>query len=183
MTPRSTLTGPRTTPSRPLHLAASHPPHPPPSVRIHLWRWRARRYNLFSDPEIITLPSSLGWLNGPIAKIISKTRAPTSREGYAAIGGGSPQLSTTIKQGEALEAAMLNLHGVKAGQPVEDGYSLATSGCSLGYMDLQLWRPQRRAGAACLGPPPLSPGCATLWGRAADPLRAHWWGRLRCGPA
>ena len=36
MTPRSTLTGPRTTPSRPLHLAAPHPPHPPPSVRIHL---------------------------------------------------------------------------------------------------------------------------------------------------
>lgn len=33
---RSTLTGPRTTPSRPLHLAAPHPPHPPPSVRIHL---------------------------------------------------------------------------------------------------------------------------------------------------
>ena len=62
-------------------------------------------YNLFSDPEIITLPSSLGWLNGPIAKIISKTRAPTSREGYAAIGGGSPQLDTTIKQGQALEAA------------------------------------------------------------------------------
>ena len=81
-------------------------------------RWRARRYNLFSDPEIITLPSSLGWLNGPIATIISKTRAPTSREGYAAIGGGSPQLATTIKQGEALEAAMLNLHGVEAGQPV-----------------------------------------------------------------
>ena len=76
------------------------------------------RYNLFSDPEIITLPSSLGWLNGPIATIISKTRAPTSREGYAAIGGGSPQLATTIKQGEALEAAMLNLHGVEAGQPV-----------------------------------------------------------------
>jgi len=71
-------------------------------------------YNLFSDPEIITLPSSLGWLNGPIATIISKTRAPTSKEGYAAIGGGSPQLATTIKQGEAMEAAMLNLHGVKA---------------------------------------------------------------------
>ena len=71
-------------------------------------------YNLFSDPEIITLPSSLGWLNGPIAKIISKTRAPPSREGYAAIGGGSPQLDTTIKQGQALEAAMRKLHGIEA---------------------------------------------------------------------
>ena len=58
--------------------------------------------------------SSLGWLNGPIAKIISKTRAPTSREGYAAIGGGSPQLDTTIKQGQALEAAMRKLHGIEA---------------------------------------------------------------------
>eukprot|EP00320_Phaeocystis_rex_P004499 CAMPEP_0119087368 /NCGR_PEP_ID=MMETSP1178-20130426/141476_1 /TAXON_ID=33656 /ORGANISM="unid sp, Strain CCMP2000" /LENGTH=95 /DNA_ID=CAMNT_0007070575 /DNA_START=1 /DNA_END=284 /DNA_ORIENTATION=- len=50
-------------------------------------------YNLFSDPEIITLPSFLAWMNGPIATLISKTRAPTSKEGYASIGGGSPQLS------------------------------------------------------------------------------------------
>ena len=71
-------------------------------------------YNLFSDPEIVTLPSFLAWLNGPIATLISKTRAPTSREGYASIGGGSPQLATTIAQGEALEKAMLDLHGVEA---------------------------------------------------------------------
>uniref|UniRef100_A0A7S0JK38 Ferrochelatase n=2 Tax=Calcidiscus leptoporus TaxID=127549 RepID=A0A7S0JK38_9EUKA len=63
-------------------------------------------YNLFSDPEIITLPSSLGWLNSPLAWIIARSRAPSSREGYAAIGGGSPQLATTLKQGEALEEAL-----------------------------------------------------------------------------
>jgi len=63
-------------------------------------------YNLFSDPEIITLPSWAGWLNGPVAKAISSTRAPISKEGYAAIGGGSPQLPTTIKQGKAIEAAL-----------------------------------------------------------------------------
>ncbi|KAL1495679.1 hypothetical protein AB1Y20_016543 [Prymnesium parvum] len=63
-------------------------------------------YNLFSDPEIITLPSWAQWLNGPVAKAISTSRAPTSKQGYAAIGGGSPQLATTIKQGEALEKAL-----------------------------------------------------------------------------
>ena len=52
-------------------------------------------YNLFNDPEIITLPSFVQWLNGPVAWLIAKGRAPSSREGYAAIGGGSPQLSTT----------------------------------------------------------------------------------------
>ena len=53
-------------------------------------------------------------MNGPIATLIAKTRAPTSKEGYASIGGGSPQLATTIKQGEALERAMKDLHGVEA---------------------------------------------------------------------
>lgn len=63
-------------------------------------------YNLFSDPEIIILPSFLRWLNGPVAWAISSQRAPLSREGYASIGGGSPQLATTRKQGEALEKAL-----------------------------------------------------------------------------
>ena len=63
-------------------------------------------YNLFNDPEIITLPSFVQWLNGPVAWLIAKGRAPSSREGYAAIGGGSPQLSTTEAQGKALEEAL-----------------------------------------------------------------------------
>ena len=63
-------------------------------------------YNLFSDPEIITLPSFLTWMNGPLAFIIARTRAPQSREGYATIGGSSPQLETTLAQGHALEAAL-----------------------------------------------------------------------------
>lgn len=70
-------------------------------------------YNLFSDPEIVTLPSFLKWLNGPIARLISKTRASASMEGYASIGGGSPQLATTIKQGQALEQALADI-GIEA---------------------------------------------------------------------
>ena len=70
-------------------------------------------YNLFSDPEIVTLPSFLKWLNGPIATLISKSRASASKEGYASIGGGSPQLATTIKQGQALERALADI-GVDA---------------------------------------------------------------------
>ena len=104
-------------------------------------------FNLFSDPEIITLPRRaraahapwcpLGasrrsecavglarspsrarrrWasgLNGPLAWIIAKSRAPSSREGYESIGGGSPQLWTTQAQGAALEKS-LERRGVSA---------------------------------------------------------------------
>jgi len=71
-------------------------------------------YNLFSDPEIITLPGAVRWLNGPLAWIIAKTRAPMSREGYKQVlDGGSPQLRTTLAQGAAIEAA-LSTRGVSA---------------------------------------------------------------------
>lgn len=70
-------------------------------------------YNLFSDPEIITLPSSLAWMNGPLAYIISRSRGPTSREGYASIGGSSPQLATTLAQGKALEESLAS-KGIEA---------------------------------------------------------------------
>lgn len=60
-------------------------------------------FNLFSDPAIIGVPQPLRWL---IAKIISKRRAPIARDIYAQIGGGSPLLPLTEKQGRALEAAL-----------------------------------------------------------------------------
>ncbi len=64
-------------------------------------------YNLFSDPEIITLPRQLGWLNGPLAWVISKSRAPSSRQGYEKVlVDGSPQTKTTLAQGRALEQAL-----------------------------------------------------------------------------
>ena len=74
-------------------------------------------YNLFADPEIITLPSFLGWANPIIAWLIAKSRAPQSREGYETVvervGCASPQLPTTEKQGELLTAA-LKERGVNA---------------------------------------------------------------------
>jgi len=70
-------------------------------------------YNLFSDPDIINLPGFMKWFQKPIAAMISHSRAPKSREAYASIGGGSPQLKITEAQGRALEAA-LKERGVNA---------------------------------------------------------------------
>ena len=55
----------------------------------------------------------MAWFNGPLAWIIAKSRAPQSRQGYASIGGGSPQLSTTRAQGRALDE-VLRARGVQA---------------------------------------------------------------------
>ena len=86
-------------------------------------------YNLFADPEIVTLPESLAWANPLLAKIISTSRAPQSREGYEtsfekweafpgseeirSVRSGAPQLATTQVQGARIEAA-LAARGIKA---------------------------------------------------------------------
>lgn len=64
-------------------------------------------YNLFSDPEIITLPKPLQFLQPTLAFCIAKYRAPASKVGYASIGGASPLLATTRDQAHALEQALL----------------------------------------------------------------------------
>ena len=89
-------------------------------------------FNLFADPEIITLPSFLSWMNKPLAWLIARGRAPQSREGYevsfrkweeykasgsplapASLPAGAPQLATTKAQGEAIVAS-LNRRGIAA---------------------------------------------------------------------
>ncbi|KAI8874574.1 ferrochelatase [Backusella circina FSU 941] len=55
-------------------------------------------HNLFSDRDLMQLPFQ-NWA----AKFIAKRRTPQIVEQYAAIGGGSPILSWTRKQGEAME--------------------------------------------------------------------------------
>ena len=60
-------------------------------------------FNLFNDPAIIRLPSPLRWL---LAQWISRRRAPTAREIYAHLGGGSPLLANTRQQADALERAL-----------------------------------------------------------------------------
>lgn len=58
-------------------------------------------YNLFSDRDIIKLGPS--FLQKPIAWMISRKRAPHSREIYAKIGNGSPLRAITNNQANALE--------------------------------------------------------------------------------
>jgi ferrochelatase len=60
-------------------------------------------FNLFNDPVIISLPNPLRWL---VAKLISKRRAPVAQKIYAEIGGKSPILDLTQKQGQALEKGL-----------------------------------------------------------------------------
>jgi len=59
--------------------------------------------NLFSDPAIIDLPAIA---RGPLAWLIAKRREKAAQANYALMGGGSPLLPETRKQGEALEASL-----------------------------------------------------------------------------
>ncbi len=61
-------------------------------------------YNLFSDPDIM---GNNRFLIKHLAKSISRRRAPSVREYYSLIGGKSPILELTFRQGEALEKALL----------------------------------------------------------------------------
>jgi ferrochelatase len=61
-------------------------------------------YELFSDPLVVDAP--LGPLRPLFAKIISRTRAPSSAEKYALIGGKSPIVEGTTAQARALEAVL-----------------------------------------------------------------------------
>jgi protoporphyrin/coproporphyrin ferrochelatase len=60
-------------------------------------------YELFSDPRILKLP---GLLRIPLAFAISTLRAPSSREKYQLIGGGSPLVAGTELQAVALAARL-----------------------------------------------------------------------------
>ncbi|KAB1219747.1 Ferrochelatase-2, chloroplastic [Morella rubra] len=63
-------------------------------------------FNLFADPDIIRLPRLFQFLRRPLAKLISVFRAPKSKEGYAAIGGGSPLRKITDEQAHELKMAL-----------------------------------------------------------------------------
>jgi len=57
-------------------------------------------FNLFNDPAIISIPSIIRY---PLAKIISKRRAPIAKDIYREIGNKSPILELTQQQSESLE--------------------------------------------------------------------------------
>ena len=62
-------------------------------------------FNLFNDPAIINLPKFLRY---PLAKFISKRRAPIAKNIYAEIGGKSPILEETQAQARAIETSLEN---------------------------------------------------------------------------
>jgi len=57
-------------------------------------------FNLFNDPEILSLPSIFRY---PLAKFISKRRAPIAKNIYREIGNRSPILELTQEQAKSLE--------------------------------------------------------------------------------
>lgn len=59
-------------------------------------------YNLFCDPDIIDLPLAF-LFRKPLARWISRRRAPKVQEYYRRIGGRSPILKLTLRQAAALE--------------------------------------------------------------------------------
>lgn len=61
-------------------------------------------YELFSDPLVVTAP--FGPFRPLVARIISRTRAPSSAEKYALIGGRSPIVEGTEAQASALARAL-----------------------------------------------------------------------------
>jgi ferrochelatase len=60
-------------------------------------------FNLFNDPAIISLP---GIFRFPLAKLISKRRAPIARAIYEEMGGKSPILEETKIQARAIEKSL-----------------------------------------------------------------------------
>mmetsp|Transcript_26772 Transcript_26772/g.60075 ORF Transcript_26772/g.60075 Transcript_26772/m.60075 type:complete len:462 (-) Transcript_26772:153-1538(-) len=71
-------------------------------------------YNLFADPDIIRLPPILAPLQSLVATIISKRRAPKSREAYDSIGGGSPILKFTKEQANLMAKSLRERYGIEA---------------------------------------------------------------------
>jgi len=61
-------------------------------------------FNLFNDPAIISIPSIIRY---PLAKFISKRRAPIAKNIYRAIGNKSPILELTQDQANSLENNLL----------------------------------------------------------------------------
>ena len=69
-------------------------------------------FNLFNDPAIISIPSILRY---PLAKLISKRRAPIAKNIYREIGNRSPILELTQEQAKSLENTLSTIVGSRKG--------------------------------------------------------------------
>ena len=74
-------------------------------------------FNLFNDPEILSVPSIFRY---PLAKFISKRRAPIAKNIYREIGNKSPILELTQEQAKSLEKNSILL-ALTAGEEVYYG--------------------------------------------------------------
>jgi ferrochelatase len=79
-------------------------------------------FNLFNDPAIISLPTIFRY---PLAKLISKRRAPIAKAIYAEMGGKSPILEETQAQARAIENSL---------QSEEDDYKC--------FIVMRCWNPR-----------------------------------------
>ena len=79
-------------------------------------------FNLFNDPAIINLPTILRY---PLAKFISKRRAPVAKQIYNEMGGKSPILEETQAQANAIEKNL---------QDQEDEYKC--------FIVMRCWKPR-----------------------------------------
>lgn len=80
-------------------------------------------FNLFSDPDIITLPRGLQWILPILARRISRRRSSIAKGYYQAMGGRSPIAELTEDQRSALEASLCQ----------EGNYRV--------YVGMRYWRP------------------------------------------
>lgn len=62
--------------------------------------------NIFSDPDLMTLPWFMTPFRPLLARSIARKRAPEARQSYAQLGGRSPLVELTAAQGEALVRAL-----------------------------------------------------------------------------
>ena len=67
-------------------------------------------FNLFNDPSIISVPSFFRY---PLAKFISKRRAPVAKNIYKEIGNKSPILKLTQAQAKSLENSLSKIGDYK----------------------------------------------------------------------
>ncbi|CAI0549336.1 unnamed protein product [Linum tenue] len=91
--------------------------------------------------DIIRLPRPFQFLQKPLAQLISVLRAPKSKVGYAAIGGGSPLRKITDEQAHAIKDA-LQAKDIKKDRitrlvvlPLYPQFSISTTGSSLRILE------------------------------------------------
>lgn len=90
--------------------------------------------NLFSDPMILRVPGPVRWF---LSWLISWRRTPVAQEIYAEIGGRSPILPETEKQGAALQKALGEEYRVFVAMRYWHPYADAVA------RDVAEWKPDR----------------------------------------